>query len=318
HFDKDRPVTLIDLRGFGVWGEWHSGFRYATIADRRAALSKILDIWSDALPDHYLALSNSWDPDGPPELHAGPAHQFDARFTSRFTDYVHYSAFDHAMTKRNVTFRRDGVGGAVFSNERRFNDEAFATLSRGPMSCEFVGSYSPAKDGGEKWLKHMINDALSLHPNYINLLGYAGGEAASFIREQPELVARGARQMGYRLVPIKLTMPRAIRSDDDFEITSGWINQGVGRAMRDFHLVVVLKDQHGKTIATTDAGPTGCQRWVRGTNYNLKSNVSFKKLRPGAYTLHIGLTDGDAPTALPLCEGAGGVYPIGSIECTRR
>jgi len=25
HFSKDRPVTLVDLRGFGLWGEWHSG-----------------------------------------------------------------------------------------------------------------------------------------------------------------------------------------------------------------------------------------------------------------------------------------------------
>ena len=40
HFDASRDVTLIDLRGFGVWGEWHSGFRYASIDDRRDALTR--------------------------------------------------------------------------------------------------------------------------------------------------------------------------------------------------------------------------------------------------------------------------------------
>src|SRR5205814_9725438 len=44
HFDDHRPVTLIDLRGFGLWGEWHSGFRYPTLEARRSALSAILRI----------------------------------------------------------------------------------------------------------------------------------------------------------------------------------------------------------------------------------------------------------------------------------
>src|SRR5258706_5898691 len=46
HFGKDRPVTLVDLRGFGVWGEWHSGYRYATLDDRRAALIGVIDLYS--------------------------------------------------------------------------------------------------------------------------------------------------------------------------------------------------------------------------------------------------------------------------------
>ena len=31
HFSGKRPVSLIDLRGFGVWGEWHSGFKYPSL-----------------------------------------------------------------------------------------------------------------------------------------------------------------------------------------------------------------------------------------------------------------------------------------------
>lgn len=46
HFSEKRPVTLIDLRGFGVWGEWHTGFKYAGLEQRRDALKGVIDIWS--------------------------------------------------------------------------------------------------------------------------------------------------------------------------------------------------------------------------------------------------------------------------------
>src|SRR6476469_4699877 len=50
HYSGKRAVSLVDLRGYGKWGEWHSGYRYATDADRHAALSTIIDGWSAAFP----------------------------------------------------------------------------------------------------------------------------------------------------------------------------------------------------------------------------------------------------------------------------
>src|SRR5439155_240832 len=153
-----------------------------------------------AFSQNHLAMSYSYDPDGPAEFFAGPTDHYDAAFTKRYDDFVRFSAFDYAMTKPNVTLRRDGAGGSVHSNERRLNEEAFATLAKGPMSCEFLGSYSSSKAGGKPWLKAMIDDALSLHPNYLNLLGGEASDALTFMREQPELFAYGLRNMGYRLV----------------------------------------------------------------------------------------------------------------------
>src|SRR5262249_27699962 len=138
HFGRERPVGLVDLRGFGLWGEWHSGFKYPTLDARREGLSNVLDRYSKAFSDHWLALSYSHDPDSPAEYFAGPTNHFDAAFTKSYDEYVKCSAFDVAMTKSNITLRRDGVGGAVSSNERKLCDEAFNTLSKGPMFCEFV------------------------------------------------------------------------------------------------------------------------------------------------------------------------------------
>ncbi|MCX7007119.1 MAG: beta-galactosidase [Kiritimatiellaeota bacterium] len=68
HLTGKRAPVLVDLRGFGRWGEWHSGYPYASLADKRAALQSVLDIWSAAFPQRMLALSYSCDPDGPAEL----------------------------------------------------------------------------------------------------------------------------------------------------------------------------------------------------------------------------------------------------------
>jgi hypothetical protein len=309
HFDRDRPVTLIDLRGFGVWGEWHSGYRYPSLDEKRTALRGILDRWSAAFPKHYLALSYSYDPDGPADYHAGPTDHYDAAFTSKYDDFLGYSAFDYALGKPNITLRRDGVGGAVSSNERKLNEEAFATLKKGPMSCEFVQTYPTAKTGGDRWLDHLIDDAISLHPNYINLLGYEGAEALAFMREQPELFARGLREMGYRLLPTQVSFPKTIRNGEEFDIEMSWMNRGVGRAMRDFHFVVIVD---GKSF---DVGPTGADRWIKGKTYDLSKRVTLKNIPPGRHTLRIGLIDGDHPIELPLVDGDGKTYPIGEITC---
>ena len=84
-----------------------------------------------------------------------------------------------------------------------------------PPRTRSVGGNKP---GGAKWLKFMIDDALSLHPNYINVLGYQAGDALAFIREQPALFSRGLREMGYRLVPTRVTYPSLIRAGEPFTV----------------------------------------------------------------------------------------------------
>ena len=131
HFDARRPVTLIDLRGFGLWGEWHTGYKYATVEDRHAALSSVIDHYSAAFPKHFLTLSYSYDPDGPKEYYAGPTKQYDEKFTATYRDYLHYSAFDHAADESQRHLRRDGWPAAlVHSNERKLCEEAFSYLGR--------------------------------------------------------------------------------------------------------------------------------------------------------------------------------------------
>ncbi|MEA2711526.1 MAG: hypothetical protein QOF78_4127 [Phycisphaerales bacterium] len=306
NYSDARPVTLIDLRGFGLWGEWHSGFRYSEVESRRAALTKIIDHWSAALPNHQLSLSYSHDPDGPKEFFDGPNLQYDAAFAQNYDKFLAYSAFDHAMTKPNITWRRDGVGGAVYSNQRRLCEEEFAKLTRGPFMCEFVDGYADSKRGGQKWLEKKIDDAFSQHPNYINLLGWQGGDAQAFMKEQPELFQRGLREMGYRLVPTKVSYPEHVTPGGGFKIEMTWENRGVGRALRDYHLKLIVGDQQ------IDAGPIETSRWIKGRNYAVAKDVKLPAIAAGAYPLHIALVDPATgqPIALPLKDGAVGTITV--------
>jgi hypothetical protein len=302
-------VTLVDLRGFGLWGEWHTGFRYASPADRRQALTAVIDHWSAAFPRHHLALSYSYDPDGPKELYDGPVFGYDEKFTKNYAAFLAYSAFDHAMSKPNITWRRDGAGGAVHANQRRLCDEEFARLTRGPFMSEFVDGYGQSKVAGQKWLTKKIDDALSLHPNYINLLGWQAGDALAFVSEQPELFHRGLREMGYRLVPTQVSYPDTVARGGTFKLSMTWENRGVGRAMRDYHLRVVVGTQQ------IDAGAIETSRWIKGQSYPVTKDVKLPAdVDAGAYPLHIGLIDpatGKA-VALPLKDGA-----IGTITMHR-
>ena len=306
NFSARRPVTLIDLRGFGLWGEWHTGYRYASLADRRAALTEIIDHWSAAFPRHHLALSYSYDPDGPKTLYEGPPFGYDAKHTHNYAEFLAYSAFDHAMTKPNITWRRDGAGGAVYANQRRLCHEEFAKLTRGPFMSEFVDGYGDSKRGGQKWLEKKIDDALSLHPNYINLLGWQAGDALAFIREQPALLNRGLREMGYRLTPTKLIYPATIAPGESFKIEMTWENRGVGRALRDYHLRIIIGKQQ------IDAGPIETSRWIKGQTYSATKELKLPDFARGSYPLHIGLIDPSTgkPIALPLKDGAIGTVTV--------
>jgi hypothetical protein len=316
HFSEKRPVTLIDLRGFGVWGEWHSGFKYASVEQRHDALTGIIDTWCDALPKHQLALSYSYDPDSPKTLYEGPTDKFDERSTTHYAEYLYYSAFDYALTKPNVTYRRDGCGGAVHSNERKLNEEAFR-LGRGPLFSEFIDGYTQSKAAGPKWLEWKINDALSLHPNYMSLLGWQGGDSLSFVKEGAEWFNSGLVRMGYRLVPTRIVYPTSIAVDTPFTIETRWANRGAGRALRNYEQRLYLLAADGHVAATASGGPIQTSKWAEDGEHNVLAKVLFKNVPPGAYQIAIGLHDEKSgrDIELPLTGGgASGSYLVSNIS----
>lgn len=307
HFSGPRPPALVDLRGFGRWGEWHTGYSYANLDDKREALDAILTIWSDSFPDQMLALSYSHDPDGPDGLHAGPRHKFDPAFTGSYDDYLRFSAFDLAMKRPTITFRRDGAGGAVCSNQRKFNDYAYRVLRRAPQASEFVGGYAATKPGGPDHVKWVVDDALSLHPNYISLLGYGARDALAFMQERPDLVDHGLRCMGYRLVPLKVTLPQTITPGGKFVLNMQWTNRSVGRALRDYTLKVRMTAGRDVALPAEIKNPAlPTSQWLQGELHATSTEVVFPSVRSiTRATIQIALFDPKTNRIiqLPLTDG---------------
>lgn len=317
HFSRQRAVTLVDLRGYGLWGEWHRGFQYRNLDEKREALKRIIDAYSEAFSSNTLSLSYSFDPDSPKAYWDGPVEHYDAKYTSTYNDFLHYSAFDYALTIRNVSWRRDGVGGSVHSNERKLCEEAFR-LGRAPMMCEFHGGYADAKPGGQRWLEWKVDDALSLHPNYINMLGYSGGDMLGFMREQPELVAKGLRGMGYRLVPVKVSFAKSLKSGASLTIRMEWVNRGVGRTLRDYSLKVLFLDPSGRVACESEPQTLKTSSWIKGETYPTSLDAVFDKVPAGQYRLCMAMTDPatSQTVALPLKKQiSAGTYEIGEVNC---
>jgi hypothetical protein len=302
HFSGRLTPALIDLRGFGRWGEWHSGFPYPSLLERREALAAILQIWTTAFPDRSLALSYSHDPDGPPALHHGPTHQFAEESTLSYQEFLHFSAFDLALEHPAITLRRDGAGGAVSSNERKLAAHAYRDLRRAPFMSEFVDSYSQMSRAGGKYLEWVIDDALSLHPNYISLLGYSGRDAQRFMLERPDLLGRGLRGMGYRLVPIQIDSPKILTPNAPFTLKMQWTNRAAGRALHDFILKIHLAEPGSATpIATIEAGPLPTSTWLQGDTHSLEVEAIFPSIHAaGTMQLLISLHHPISGTAIQL------------------
>jgi hypothetical protein len=323
HFDATRPVTVIDLRGFGAWGEWHSGFHYPSLEERRDALKQLLDSWTDTLPKRTLALSFSYDPDSPKAYYGGPNDKFDPAYTTNYNDFLQFSGFDYALTKKNITWRRDGCGGAVHSNERKLIDEAFLTRHQAPVVCEFLGSYSAMKQGGSNWVTFSVKDALSLHPNYLNLLGWQAGEARYFSKDRPDLVALGNREMGYRLVPAKVEVSM---TKESATINAVWENHGRGRPLRDFEvsfaLALTSEAGSGDFRAFSKPQRLNTSKWLKGVQYPSKQTliVGQPASRGEPLSLFVKMQDTETGKAikLPLHEAAQSWFIVGEIERATR
>jgi len=73
---------------------------------------------SSAFPRQQHCLELFLRPRRAKDLYSGPTDRFVADCATNYNEYLAYSPSIMPLTKTNITFRRDGCGGAVHSNER--------------------------------------------------------------------------------------------------------------------------------------------------------------------------------------------------------
>jgi hypothetical protein len=320
HFDPNgtRPVDLVDLGGFGLWGEWHSGFIYPNEAARRTALTGIIDAYSTAFAYYTLAIPCSHDPDGPSSYYAGPVDYYDVAYTSNHSSFLNYSAFDYAVLKSNITLRRNGCGGTVSSNERKLIYDTFSGLNKGPFTSEFAGDFVAfAKYNVNGFdTDAAINDALDLHPNYLLAMGWDGHRAKLFMESRPDAVAIAMRKMGYRFVPTSVTASGSVSVGQNITYNISWINEAVGRALRNYELRFTLRDIGGNIVGSEyNAGAITTSTWVKGHAPYVTSGSIPNSAAAGTYRLCVSMFDTktNSRIKLPLVNNFSDTYEIAIV-----
>lgn len=242
-YHTNPQIVLMDLRGYGEWGEWHSGYMHDTVENHVLALRKIIQTWDSACDGRIpLALSASyeWRRDQSLQLFA----------PNSYAQYLYFSGFDYALTKsKRVTFRRDGIGGALKYYDYELFQAYFKHHHHQPLTTEFFIAYERQKDtiDGVRgyYAEDALEEALSLHPNFMMLMWDSG----SFFKERPDLIEHGLKRVGYRLLPKSISIEIA---SDNIKIVHQWVNHAVGRLYEPHTCHFKIHYTNGKIQFTTD------------------------------------------------------------------
>ncbi|GIT80612.1 hypothetical protein LLS1_22810 [Leifsonia sp. LS1] len=308
-YDHDSRIDTIDLRGYGEWGEWHSGYDITSMTTRISALKSVIDAWSNAFPDKVLNLSDSyeWRTAQQPAGVTSPAS---------YADFMKNSAFDYALTKPNISFRRDGVSGCLQDDDRRGLEAAWQNPNRLPVTLEYCGGYPV-----DSWssVRNRLDDILSLHANYATVMGWDGGEGAlGFYANEAAAIKEGNLRMGYRFVVNESALPRTIVPGTAFDIRQVWSNVAVGRAWKKYQLTYSLVNSSGTTVWSSVAAGFDPRDIVEGRP--LTSNVTMtipNTVASGSYQLRFGLRDTDLGVPIKLAIAgvdAATTYPVGTVS----
>ncbi len=319
---RDHPmIDVIEIRTYGIFGEWHSGGNFASVDERVNTLRHIIDIWCEAWgEDKLMVVSASYEFDQSvmpyTVLHEG---------MQRMSDFAYVSAFDYAVQK-GVAFRRDGIGGAILKWDGKMLNDTFTLNNRLPNLGEHFGGYATfqkEENGYDLW--EMMYEALyHLHVNYMTAIGWVAEPFAEVTvpKEEggsPEIVDFGNRYMGYRLMPHAVQYPTSLAPGEPIAIRSIWANLGSGRAWNTSYLTWYLTNVAGEVAwQFTDTSFDPVIMNAGDIHFIASDAVIPKTLPAGEYTLSLALTNpetGEAELKLPIASrDAMGCYPVGTLQ----
>ncbi len=330
-YADDPGIETVNLQGYGNWGEWHSGYNYATVEERVTALRGIIDMWREAFAGRkFLNLSVTFEwrtiaNTGTAVLPPGTSINED--FPPSYQDYRYRSAFDYALGMPDITVARHGVGGAV---KMKYDGRLIANFFqhwRKPLFMEFFGNLSdytgysivgfPTTREGDDHVENAVDELLSHHPNHASPLGWGSmGAAADFYNSYRDLMLEGHKRMGYRFVLIRAEFPDQAAPGAEFVLRHSWENRALGRCYVRYPLKIYL--MQGDKVAWSAVDKHFDQRnMVAGETYDLASRFRLPESLPsGEYGLHVAMVDGAGAPALRLAiAGDDGRkrYPLGRV-----
>jgi len=174
-------------------------------------------------------------------------------------------------------------------------------------------------------LEAVINDALSLHANTLDLRIPEDTEA--WFSDASDLVREFIVRGGYRLIPEKIIYPEAVEQTEEVTILHTWKNAGVGVLPNNilqwnykykvaFALIDPVTEQVVFTVIDEESEPSD---WIEGELYSYELKTYLDEAPTGSYLLGCAIIDStmDNTPAINLAinneKTDSGWYVLGNI-----
>ena len=303
-------IEVVELRGYGMVGEWHSGWNtYTSVEERTQALCNIIDMWREAWGDTLLVLSCTYEflNNMPGVINA-----------ENYSDFMYWMGYDHALTLDNITFRRDGIAFSLWPYDARFATDYYYMNTDLPLLGEIGDGYHKHTDDDPYPVFEAVNEALhKWRVNYNTVIGWVAQDFNNVLKKETPITDYMVRMMGYRLVPDKVQYSAKAKAGDKIYLNTLWTNQAMGRMWKDHDLSIYLEDKTGKIVYTgTDksfdpVSINGGEPHFFDLEYQLPAT-----LEKGTYTLKMAISDanGNPAVEMPIAGNDGtNRYYVGEV-----
>jgi len=312
----DGAVDAIDLRAYGLYGEWDSdwgnywenqGGNY--VENKTRALNDFVKIYETAFKDYKrtkIAINV-------------PSKAFSSE--AEHAAYGKEAAYDAAMAA-GFALRYDAVANSFYSNQY-MNTLLKEHYPASPVFAETVYGWDLNKLNVEatyaSFCKVRANIATFgfFKGNYENATGYNKNFFSDTLKPNSE-----GEIIGYRIIPDKITYNVEANIDGKIHFVSEWKNVGAGVLFNHYSLGVSLTDASGAEAyfaVREDFDITSLIKESENYKYETSFNLpGADKLPAGTYTLRIALVDETnnykSTVAMPIGGDDGNLnYAIGKI-----
>lgn len=291
-YGDNKNVDVIEIRGYGAYGEWHSGYSYDSYDTRINALQTIVGDWEKAWTGKNKVLVVSASAEYKESLTPYVANP------DNYNNYLKWSAFDYAMSLSDVTFRRDGAGGCLkYATEQKLFQDFIRCGKRLPLMAEFFGNYASYQNSSSGFnMEEGLNDMMfKLRPNYCTVLGWVASVTEEVAKNDHWFFDRGNEMMGYRLVINKAEYSAEATPGSTFELKTEWANTALGRFCYNDPLKIYFVDENGKDVYSYTDKNFDARSFTNGEIYENFSQIELPAdLKAGNYKIMAAIVDPDS------------------------
>jgi len=320
----DNPyLDTVDIRGYGMYGEWHSGHSFANMQERMDTLAYIIDAYQERFAKNgiELWLSCSWDYQGTNKDGSSAATYGNCSYDN----YLDWSSIRHAANLENVNYRRDGLAGngcTKYKTDEKAISDIFRSGKKVSFCAEYYSGIANYKNGTLGMSPMEATDELIFksHANYSTALGWVNTEIINIIESgYGDVFDRGNTKMGYRFKVERALYPEGVKQGNIMHVVTALSNSAVGRLTRDgYNVRLMLVDSNGKVKQAYDNKDYDLRIFTNGEIMNVYSDFTVdSSLSNGEYTLAMAIVDEKGNPSIRLAQVGNydqKVYPLGKVK----